>query len=212
MVLLLSSKDVYVKREFKQVAVQFIEWSPAACPRALLIANFHGRITIWTHPTQGTANLVKDASCWQRDYEWGQDIAVVTKWLSGMSPYRWLSSKSGSNTQTTLEEKFLSQQPQASGRICGAEKMFQSHAKFLLLLSFTAEMAFLVEGLEVSGDTSIEEYIIGPTNDLTEDRDPEAEKEQIKLYGPEAGLSWVAKPVRGQSTIGLVSRHGSLVN
>lgn len=95
-------------------SVQFIEWSPAACPRALLIANFHGRITIWTHPTQGTANLVKDASCWQRDYEWRQDIAVVTKWLSGMSPYRWLSSRSGSNTQTTLEEKFLSQQPQAS--------------------------------------------------------------------------------------------------
>lgn len=32
-------------------SVQFIEWSPAACPRALLIANFHGRITIWTNPT-----------------------------------------------------------------------------------------------------------------------------------------------------------------
>lgn len=40
--------------------------------------------------TQGTANLVKDASCWQRDYEWRQDIAVVTKWLSGMSPVRYL--------------------------------------------------------------------------------------------------------------------------
>ncbi|KAK1400301.1 Monosaccharide-sensing protein 2 [Heracleum sosnowskyi] len=76
----------------------------------------------------------------------------------------------------------------------------------------SAEMALLVEGLAVGGDTSIEEYIIGPANDLTEDQDPEAEKEQIKLYGPEAGLSWVAKPVRGQSTIGLVSRHGSLVN
>ncbi|KAK1379862.1 hypothetical protein POM88_026606 [Heracleum sosnowskyi] len=87
-----------------------------------------------------------------------------------------------------------------------------SHAKFLLLLSFTAEMALLVKGLAVGGDTSIEEYIICPANDLTEDQDPEAEKEQIKLYGPEAGLSWVAKPVRGQSTIGLVSRHGSLVN
>lgn len=36
--------------------------------------------------TQGSANLVRDASCWQRDYEWHQDIAVVTKWLSGVSP------------------------------------------------------------------------------------------------------------------------------
>lgn len=33
-------------------SVQFMEWSPAPCPRALLIANFHGRITIWTQPSQ----------------------------------------------------------------------------------------------------------------------------------------------------------------
>ncbi|KAK1402156.1 hypothetical protein POM88_001761 [Heracleum sosnowskyi] len=181
MVLLLSSKDVYVKREVKQVA-----------------ANFHGRIAIWNHPTWGTANLVKDASCWQQDYEWRRDIAVVIKWLSRMSPYRWLSYRSGSNTQTTLEEKFLSQQPQASvvlylpesprwlvskGKMIEAKQVLQklrgrenvselqtvkscsfnpSHAKFLLLLSFTAEMALLVEGLAVGGDTSIEEYIIGP--------------------------------------------------
>ncbi|CAK9181779.1 unnamed protein product [Ilex paraguariensis] len=94
-------------------SVQFIEWSPTSCPRALLIANFHGRITIWTQPSQGTANLVRDASCWQREYEWRQDIAVVTKWLSGVSPYRWLSSRSSSSTKSTFEEKFLSQQPQA---------------------------------------------------------------------------------------------------
>lgn len=36
-------------------SVQFIEWSPTSCPRALLIANFHGRITIWTQPTQVSA-------------------------------------------------------------------------------------------------------------------------------------------------------------
>ncbi|CAI8618718.1 unnamed protein product [Vicia faba] len=30
---------------------QFIEWSPSCCPRALLIANFHGRVTIWTQPS-----------------------------------------------------------------------------------------------------------------------------------------------------------------
>ncbi|XP_024988924.1 mediator of RNA polymerase II transcription subunit 16 isoform X1 [Cynara cardunculus var. scolymus] len=96
-------------------SVQFIEWSPSSCPRALLIANFHGRITIWTQPSQGSVSLVKDASCWQREHEWRQDIAVVTKWLSGVSPYRWLSSRSSSSTKSTFEEKFLSQRPQAPG-------------------------------------------------------------------------------------------------
>nr|XP_043623336.1 mediator of RNA polymerase II transcription subunit 16 [Erigeron canadensis] len=94
-------------------SVQFIEWSPSSCPRALLIANFHGRITIWSQPSQGSTSLVKDASCWQREHEWRQDIAVVTKWLSGASPYRWLSSRSSNSTKSTFEEKFLSQQPQA---------------------------------------------------------------------------------------------------
>uniref|UniRef100_A0A6N2KZG3 Uncharacterized protein n=1 Tax=Salix viminalis TaxID=40686 RepID=A0A6N2KZG3_SALVM len=85
-------------------------------PRALLIANFHGRITIWTQPSQGPSNLVRDASCWQREHEWRQDIAVVTKWLSGVSPYRWLSSKSSTpqNTKSAFEEKFLSQHSQTS--------------------------------------------------------------------------------------------------
>ncbi|KAI9161799.1 hypothetical protein LWI28_020775 [Acer negundo] len=35
---------------------------------------------------KGPANLVRDASCWQREHEWQQDIAV-TKWLSGVSPF-----------------------------------------------------------------------------------------------------------------------------
>ncbi|KAL8467946.1 hypothetical protein ACS0TY_031263 [Phlomoides rotata] len=94
-------------------SVQFIEWSPTSCPRALLVANFHGRITIWTQPSQGPANLVKEASCWHLEYEWRQDIAVVTKWLSGASPYRWLSGRSSGSTKSTFEEKFLSQQPHA---------------------------------------------------------------------------------------------------
>ncbi|KAK7252167.1 hypothetical protein RIF29_35931 [Crotalaria pallida] len=99
-------------------SVQFIEWSPTSCSRALLIANFHGRVTIWTQPSQGPANLVRDTTCWQREHEWRQDIAVVTKWLSGVSPYRWLSSKSSSpsNSKSTFEEKFLSQQSQTSAR------------------------------------------------------------------------------------------------
>ncbi|CAI9087494.1 OLC1v1021572C2 [Oldenlandia corymbosa var. corymbosa] len=94
-------------------SVQFIEWSPTACPRALLIANFHGRITIWNQPSQASPYRVRDASSWQLEYEWRQDIAVVTKWLSGVSPYRWLSSRSGGSGKSTFEEKFLSQQPEA---------------------------------------------------------------------------------------------------
>ncbi|XP_071722130.1 mediator of RNA polymerase II transcription subunit 16-like [Rutidosis leptorrhynchoides] len=99
-------------------SVHFIEWSPNSCRRALLVANFHGRVTIWTQPSQGPANLVRDTSCWQLEHEWRQDIAVVTKWLSGVSPYRWLSSKSSSppNSKSTFEEKFLSQQSQTSAR------------------------------------------------------------------------------------------------
>lgn len=35
---------------------------------------------------QGSANLVHDATSWQCEHEWRQDIAVVTKWLAGASP------------------------------------------------------------------------------------------------------------------------------
>ncbi|CAH9145291.1 unnamed protein product [Cuscuta epithymum] len=76
----------------------------------------------------------------------------------------------------------------------------------------SGEMALLVEGLAVGGETSIEEYIIGPADELGEDQDLAADKDHIKLYGPEAGLSWIAKPVTGQSSIGLVSRQGSMAN
>ncbi|KAK9714700.1 hypothetical protein RND81_06G113500 [Saponaria officinalis] len=99
-------------------SVQFVEWSPPSCPRALLISNFYGRVTIWMQPSQGPVNLVRDASSWQREHEWRQDIAVLTKWLSGISPYRWLSAKSGTsvNSKSTFEEKFLPHQPQNSAR------------------------------------------------------------------------------------------------
>ncbi|KAH6804316.1 tonoplast monosaccharide transporter2 [Perilla frutescens var. frutescens] len=73
----------------------------------------------------------------------------------------------------------------------------------------SGEMALLVEGLAIGGETCIEEYIIGPSNELGEDQEPTADA--IKLYGPEEGLSWVAKPVTGQSRLSLVSRQGSLV-
>ncbi|XP_062176632.1 monosaccharide-sensing protein 2-like [Alnus glutinosa] len=76
----------------------------------------------------------------------------------------------------------------------------------------SGEMALLVEGLGVGGETSFEEYIIGPGNDLMDEQDLSGENDLIKLYAPEEGLSWVARPVTGQSTIGLVSRHGSMAS
>ncbi|XP_076921205.1 monosaccharide-sensing protein 2-like [Bidens hawaiensis] len=71
------------------------------------------------------------------------------------------------------------------------------------------EMALLVEGLGVGGETSIEEYIIGPANDLEQEQDEAA---KIKLYGTEAGVSWIARPVTGQSMLSIASRQGSTIN
>ncbi|KAI0513705.1 hypothetical protein KFK09_009735 [Dendrobium nobile] len=79
--------------------------------------------------------------------------------------------------------------------------------------TIAGEMALLVEGLGVGVDTSIEEYIIGPANEIIDDQEYIDDKEQVTLYGPEEGLSWVARPVKGQSVLGsilgVVSRHGS---
>lgn len=71
-------------------------------------------------------------------------------------------------------------------------------------------MALLVEGLGIGGETSIEEYIIGPAEEF--DGETADQKDKIRLYGPGEGLSWVAKPVTGQSSLALASRQGSLVN
>lgn len=76
----------------------------------------------------------------------------------------------------------------------------------------SGEMALLVEGLGVGGETSIEEFVLCPANELTDDQEPTAEGDKIRLYGPQEGVSWVARPVTGQSTIGLASRAGSIIN
>lgn len=70
----------------------------------------------------------------------------------------------------------------------------------------------LVEGLGIGGETSIEEYIIGPADELADGAEPTAQKDTIRLYGAEEGLYWDAKPATGQSFLGLVSRQGSMVN
>lgn len=76
----------------------------------------------------------------------------------------------------------------------------------------SGEMALLVEGLGVGGETSIEEFVLCPADELTDDQEPPAEGDKIRLYGPQEGVSWVARPVTGQSTIGLASRAGSIIN
>ncbi|KAH6797017.1 tonoplast monosaccharide transporter2 [Perilla frutescens var. hirtella] len=76
----------------------------------------------------------------------------------------------------------------------------------------SGEMALLLEGLDVGGETSIEEYVISADNELAGNQDHAEVKDRIKLYGAEEGQSWVAKPVAGQSTLGMVSRHGSMAN
>lgn len=58
----------------------------------------------------------------------------------------------------------------------------------------------------------MEEYIIGPDNVITDTQDYPVDKDQVKLYGAEEGKSWIAKPVTGQSTLNIVSRHGSMAN
>ncbi|KAK8512655.1 hypothetical protein V6N13_082808 [Hibiscus sabdariffa] len=76
----------------------------------------------------------------------------------------------------------------------------------------SGEMALLVEGLGIGGETTIEEYIIGPADELDEGQEPSVDKDKIRLYGPQEGMSWVAKPVSGQSILSLTSRQGSMVN
>ncbi|CAN6802918.1 unnamed protein product [Brassica oleracea] len=75
----------------------------------------------------------------------------------------------------------------------------------------SGELALLVEGLGVGKDTSIEEYVIGPDNEVSEGGHELPRKDQIRLYGPEDGQSWMAKPVKGPSSLALASRQGSMI-
>lgn len=99
----------------------------------------------------------------------------------------------------------------SKGRMAEAKKVLQ---RLRGREDVAGEMALLVEGLGVGGDTSIEEYIIGPANELDDEEAQVDDKEHITLYGPEEGQSWVARPAKGQSMLGSalgnISRHGSM--
>lgn len=78
----------------------------------------------------------------------------------------------------------------------------------MLTCCLVGELALLIEGLGTGDNTSIEEYVMGPAND----EEVTTDKDQIKLYGAEHGQSWIAKPVTGQSMLGMVSRYGSMAH
>ncbi|CAL1355267.1 unnamed protein product [Linum trigynum] len=98
----------------------------------------------------------------------------------------------------------------SKGRMLEAKQVLQSLRG---MEDVSGELALLVEGLGLGGETSIEEYVIGPGDDDDLAHDNQAQ-DKFRLYGPEQGLSWVAKPATGrQSSLALLaSRQGSMVN
>lgn len=98
----------------------------------------------------------------------------------------------------------------SKGRMLEAKQVLQRLRGFE---DVAGELALLVEGLGVGGETSIEEYILCPAKEIIDDHHEEAaEKDKIRFYGPGQGGSWVARPVTGGSMLGIASRQGSLTH
>jgi MFS family permease len=75
----------------------------------------------------------------------------------------------------------------------------------------TGELALLVEGLGVGGETQLEEWLLKPADRLLEDdEDSIIEEGQIKVFGPDES-SWFATPIADESgSHGLPSRRTSI--
>lgn len=58
-----------------------------------------------------------------------------------------------------------------------------------------AEMALLVEGLGVVAESHLEEWLVKPAEKMTEEDEPFVEEGQIKIYGPDESVTWVATPI-----------------
>eukprot|EP00249_Psilotum_nudum_P019537 c27303_g1_i1 orf=364-2727(+) len=72
------------------------------------------------------------------------------------------------------------------------------------------EMALLVEGLAVGEKPSLEEYIMQPVQKIEEGATI-SEDGQIKIFDPDVGLSWIAKPLSSVTVSqGFLSRRGSM--
>lgn len=67
------SVALYVFTDSPRDSVQFIEWSPTCCPHALLIANFHGRVTIWTQPSQVSETYLS-GYCYHHNFLHNMDV------------------------------------------------------------------------------------------------------------------------------------------
>ncbi|CAM6010225.1 unnamed protein product [Sphagnum balticum] len=74
----------------------------------------------------------------------------------------------------------------------------------------TGELALLVEGLGVGGETQLEEWLLKPADRVLEDDEESViEEGQIKLFGPDES-SWLATPIADESgSHSLLSRHAS---
>lgn len=76
----------------------------------------------------------------------------------------------------------------------------------------SGELALLVEGLSVGGETSIKEVIVLPVKEITPYQHEGAETDRIRLYETQMGHPGIGESLTGQSIPNHVSQGGSVMN